>query len=363
MQLQERELQDIHSYMTEIHQAVEARHQRLKQRHTDAGIALDGRLHEAAQAWADHLAKQDQFYHSTNAARTTDDGGYVGENLASRGDVAANALSKEKIIALVVQSVQDWYDEIALYDFDNPGYQYDAGHFTQMVWKDSTQLGVGVAVAKTDEYDASRYWYKVYLVGRYAPGGNINTAAAFRENVLPLGAPTEAQPVDQVPETQVNTSLTGTLASGGGTETDTWGQDHVTETYRFYPPRTGQYTVKISGYGEDSHGPYRLTVREVSPTPVLVNTATTSTLPNGGLEEFYFTPQPNTRYTISVDPEDWDVVLTVNGVQTDTWGEDTITEKYTLSTGCSPQTCWIGVSAYATGQGGNFTLRIEDSAN
>lgn len=52
-----------------------------------------------------------------------------------------------------------------------------AGHFTQVVWKDSTQLGVGMA---TDGH-------KVFVVGQYRPPGNINVKEYYEKNVLPPG--------------------------------------------------------------------------------------------------------------------------------------------------------------------------------
>lgn len=33
------------------------------------------------------------------------------------------------------------YDEIDDYDFDKPGFGYNTGHFTQVVWQASTKLG------------------------------------------------------------------------------------------------------------------------------------------------------------------------------------------------------------------------------
>lgn len=52
------------------------------------------------------------------------------------------------------------------------------GHFTQVVWKDSTQLGVGMATKGN----------KVYVVGQYRPAGNMNRTEYFQKNVGPLGS-------------------------------------------------------------------------------------------------------------------------------------------------------------------------------
>ena len=38
-----------------------------------------------------------------------------------------------------------WYNEINSYDFGSPGYSESTGHFTQVVWKASTKLGIGKA--------------------------------------------------------------------------------------------------------------------------------------------------------------------------------------------------------------------------
>lgn len=46
-------------------------------------------------------------------------------------------------------AVNHWYNEIKNYDFKNPGKKdpngSKIGHFTQLVWKDSVYLGVGIA--------------------------------------------------------------------------------------------------------------------------------------------------------------------------------------------------------------------------
>lgn len=53
------------------------------------------------------------------------------------------------------------------------------GHFTQLVWKSTTQLGCAMAVTTTN---------KVYGVCNYSPQGNIVNAGYFQNNVLPLSS-------------------------------------------------------------------------------------------------------------------------------------------------------------------------------
>ena len=65
-----------------------------------------------------------------------------------------------------------WYDEIKDYDFSNPGFGYNTGHFTQVVWKGSKTLGCGIATGKYS-----------WVVCRYGPPGNM--MGDFPENVLP----------------------------------------------------------------------------------------------------------------------------------------------------------------------------------
>lgn len=52
----------------------------------------------------------------------------------------------------------------------------EAGHFSQVVWRKSTVLGIGRAEIEQDGMKCA------YIVGRYQPPGNL--AGSFRENVL-----------------------------------------------------------------------------------------------------------------------------------------------------------------------------------
>ena len=64
----------------------------------------------------------------------------------------------------------------------DPGYNFDsesgaggAGHFTQVVWKGSTVLGIGRAEVKQNGMLCA------YIVGRYKKAGNF--IGKFKENV------------------------------------------------------------------------------------------------------------------------------------------------------------------------------------
>jgi pathogenesis-related protein 1 len=60
-------------------------------------------------------------------------------------------------------AVAAWYEEIAVYNFLRPGFTEQAGHFTQVVWSDSRQLGCGMAMCR-----GNHFW-----VCRYLPAGNV----------------------------------------------------------------------------------------------------------------------------------------------------------------------------------------------
>lgn len=96
-----------------------------------------------------------------------------GENLASFRGYANDP------VALASAAVRAWYGEGSRYDYDNPGFSPQTGHFTCLVWKSSTRYGIGIA------YDPATT--VAVVVMNTAPPGNLDTPAAFRANVLPPG--------------------------------------------------------------------------------------------------------------------------------------------------------------------------------
>jgi len=73
-------------------------------------------------------------------------------------------------------AVKSWYGEIANYDFNNPQFAANTGHFTQLVWKNSTKVGMGRVSGHGSTY------YETYIVFVFELPGNME--GEFATNVL-----------------------------------------------------------------------------------------------------------------------------------------------------------------------------------
>ena len=79
-----------------------------------------------AQAWADKLVNDwkgpgyNILKHAPNSARPGQ-----GENIAYNFEADA--------VTACVAATKSWYDEIKDYDWGNPGFGYNTGHFTQVL--------------------------------------------------------------------------------------------------------------------------------------------------------------------------------------------------------------------------------------
>ncbi|PTN20577.1 sterol-binding protein [Saccharomyces cerevisiae] len=117
-----------------------------------------------ALSWSDTLASYAQDYADNYdcSGTLTHSGGPYGENLALGYDGPA--------------AVDAWYNEISNYDFSNPGFSSNTGHFTQVVWKSTTQVGCGIKTCGGAWGD--------YVICSYDPAGNYE--GEYADNVEPL---------------------------------------------------------------------------------------------------------------------------------------------------------------------------------
>ncbi|XP_042277182.1 uncharacterized protein glipr2 [Thunnus maccoyii] len=141
-------------------------HNAYRAKHGAQPLTYNSELNAAAQKWADHLLQIGSMKHS----KTEDSEMKDGENIFNMWSSAPLKLTGK-------EAVESWYNEIKDYNWSRPGYSGSTGHFTQVVWKESTELGVGLAT------DGN----KVFVVGQYRPAGNKNMPGYFEKNVLPQG--------------------------------------------------------------------------------------------------------------------------------------------------------------------------------
>ena len=77
-----------------------------------------------------------------------------------------------------IDCVNDWYSEISMYDFSTNVRIPGTGHFTQVVWNDSTQLGMGLTIAPSNG--------RLLCVAQYQNSGNW--VGEYTKNVAPVKA-------------------------------------------------------------------------------------------------------------------------------------------------------------------------------
>ncbi|PNH12923.1 Protein PRY1 [Tetrabaena socialis] len=127
-----------------------------------ANLTWSSSLANSAQDWSDGCV----FQHSRSGA---------GENIA---------LGAYRTPMDLTRGVGMWVGELCNYDFNNPGFGMNTGHWTQVVWRNTRQLGCGYRVCPNG-VDGSGSTTLGVLVCQYSPSGNYPGAQTFRDNVFP----------------------------------------------------------------------------------------------------------------------------------------------------------------------------------
>lgn len=138
-------------------------HNEYRSRHQASSLSHAKDLTDYAQKWADHLVATNSFQHSDCNHK----GQKLGENIAMKWSSRPDAYTGQDV-------TDQWYSEVKMYTFGGEPSTLQSGHFTQVVWKGSKEIGVGKAQSRDG---------KTIVVASYRPAGNM--VGSFRDNVLP----------------------------------------------------------------------------------------------------------------------------------------------------------------------------------
>ena len=134
-------------------------HNDYRRKHHSPNLTLNNDLNRIAQNYANKIAKEYSLQHSNNEYK----GEPLGENIYMVNGMKPTGRDMTK----------SWYDEINKYNFNSKQFIKGTGHFTQIVWKNSKQVGFGIAQAPDGSY---------FCVANYYPCGNF--LGEFEDNVL-----------------------------------------------------------------------------------------------------------------------------------------------------------------------------------
>lgn len=138
-------------------------HNEYRREHGVPPLVLSKDISKVSQKWAEELARKDAMAYSLN------------QNYGESVYCGWSADSNTKIRAR--DCVEKWYSEINEFSFGREPEVLNCGHFTQIVWKTTKELGIGCAKSKSG---------KLYVVANYSPPGNYS--GLFAKNVPPPGA-------------------------------------------------------------------------------------------------------------------------------------------------------------------------------
>ena len=134
-------------------------HNKFRKKHHVGPLKLNTEICKIAQDYAENLAyKKNTLCHSDNYYKDEP----LGENLYYCYGIDATG-------STVCNS---WYNEGKRHDY-NGDYKSGTGHFTQMIWKGSKEVGFGMAKSKKGA---------IFAVGNYFPAGNM--LGDFQDNVF-----------------------------------------------------------------------------------------------------------------------------------------------------------------------------------
>ena len=142
-------------------------HNYYRSRHQVGDLKWNNEIQEIAQAYSEKIAPGHSLIHSTST--------YKGESLGENLYMSYGGINGE-------QASNSWYNEVNNYDFSSHSSAEGkvTGHFTQLVWKGSKEIGCGSACDGTYCVCCCNYYPAGNFIGRYD------------SNVYPLKLPESA---------------------------------------------------------------------------------------------------------------------------------------------------------------------------
>lgn len=147
------------------------RHNEYREKHHVPKLKLNKELISIAQNYAKTCAEKKSFKYSDryNRMMNAHPQEWVGESIYYCENFNGPKYKTG-------QMTDEWYSQINYYDFKTgrPKDNEKVSHFTQIVWKDTREVGFGIAFNGN----------KCYTVANYYPGGNYNNGEL--RNVYPI---------------------------------------------------------------------------------------------------------------------------------------------------------------------------------
>jgi uncharacterized protein YkwD len=140
-------------------QALLVEHNRARDEARVPRLAWSSKLAREAQGWAEVLAREGRMRHSTHA-----ESGGAGENLWMG---SAGYYGPDTMIGAFVDERQH-YVHAAFPNISRTGRWEDVGHYTQVVWRDTREVGCAIARDRKDDFLVCRYWPAGNWMGQVA---------------------------------------------------------------------------------------------------------------------------------------------------------------------------------------------------
>ncbi|WP_338244923.1 CAP family protein [Aurantiacibacter hainanensis] len=123
-------------------------------------LEWSNRLARQAHEWAEHLAREGRMIHADRTQRAG-----AGENLWMGH---AGYYSAETMVGGFVDERRHFRNG-SFPQVSQTGNWRDVGHYTQVIWRDTREIGCAVARGQTNDFLVCRYW----------PAGNIYNQRVF----------------------------------------------------------------------------------------------------------------------------------------------------------------------------------------